>query len=543
MCSSDLERWNQSFLTYGGTPEDRLGGLAGIGSSSWKEPPPGSDFSFAPGGQAPGPPGQGEISEDELTRSLGRAAVDVWRMRSRSGRDLRASRGEPPDDERDRLLPSGGAEAGSGGAPTVSLPHLDTSGAGLSRDFKPPGIFSMGDFREFKNILLSSWFNVLLVCIPFGILSHFLAWGDVPTFFLCLTGIVPLAFMLGTLTEDVALRCGDQMGGLLNATFGNAVEMIIAIVFLWKGRTHPELNFVVTASLLGSILSNLLLVLGCCFLLGGWFHPLQKFSAAATKATNSLMFLACIAVVLPTLPKVIPEAFLDKGDDPHIMDAIALRMSHVTALVLLLVYCAYLYFQLSSHAHLFSGECEGGDEEEQQGEPSVAGDAEEPSLSLVGAISAMALITFVVAICSEFIGDSIEAVSERAHMSKAFIGVIVLPIASNACEHITAVLVAMRNKMDLALAVAVGSSIQIAIFVIPFIVVVAWCIGSSFDMTFDPFSCTVLTLSVILTTFVTSDGRSHWLTGVMLIVTYFLIGVAYLLLPYDTTPDTAAAGP
>ena len=531
-------------MTYGGTPEDRLGGLAGIGSTSWKEPPPGSDFSFAPGAQAPGSAGQnsGEITEDDLTRSLGRAAVDVWRMRSRSGRDLRASRGETADAERDRLLPSGGAEAGSGGTPSAA-PHLDTSGAGVGRDFKPPGIFSLSDFREFKNILLSSWFNVLLVCIPFGILSHILAWGDVPTFFLCLTGIVPLAFMLGTLTEDVALRCGDQMGGLLNATFGNAVEMIIAIVFLWKGRTHPELNFVVTASLLGSILSNLLLVLGCCFLLGGWFHPLQKFSAAATKATNSLMFLACIAVVLPTLPKVIPEAFLDKDADPHAMDAIALHMSHITALVLLLVYCAYLYFQLSSHAYLFSGECEGGDEEEQQGEPSVAGDNEEPSLSLVGAISAMALITFVVAICSEFIGDSIEAVSERAHMSKAFIGVIVLPIASNACEHITAVLVAMRNKMDLALAVAVGSSIQIAIFVIPFIVVVAWCIGSSFDMTFDPFSCTVLTLSVILTTFVTSDGRSHWLTGVMLIVTYTLIGVAYLLLPYDTTPDTAAAGP
>ena len=473
--------------------------------------------------------------------SLGRAAVDVWRLRSRSGRDLRASRGGSAggEGEGDRLLTA--SPGGAGGAGPVAS-HLDMYGAEVGSDYEPPGWFSLGDFREFKNILLSSWFNVLLVCIPFGILSHYLEWGDVPTFFLCLTGIVPLAFMLGTLTEDVALRCGDQMGGLLNATFGNAVEVIIAIVFLWKGRQHPELNFVVTASLLGSVLSNLLLVLGCCFLLGGWFHPLQKFSAAATKATNSLMFLACIAVVLPTLPKVIPEAFLDKNGDPAIMDKIALHMSHVTALVLLVVYGAYLYFQLGSHAHLFAEGDEACDEE--QGEGSVAGEpSEEPSLSLVGAVSAMALITFVVAICSEFIGDSIEAVSERAHMSKAFIGVIVLPIASNACEHITAVLVAMRNKMDLALAVAVGSSIQIAIFVIPFIVVVAWCIGSSFDMTFDPFSCTVLTLSVILTTFVTSDGFSHWLTGMMLITTYILIGIAYFMLPYDSTPDTAAARP
>eukprot|EP00775_Hariotina_reticulata_P012174 gene12173-12311_t len=311
--------------------------------------------------------------------------------------------------------------------------------------------------------------------------------------------LVPLALLLGNVTEDLATRFGDTIGGLLNATFGNVVEIILSVAALRQG-----LYTVVSTSLLGSILSNLLLVLGCCFLFGGIYHQTQTFNAVANQATSSMLMLSCLSIVIPT-------AAMHSGH--HISEEALINLSRGTAVIMLLVYCCYLAFQLRTHHNLFKGD---SDSEET------------PVMTLPAAILMLTAITVLVAICSEYLCSSIEEFSQKSGLSQAFLGMVVLPIAGNACEHITAVVVAVKNKMDLSLGVAVGSSIQIAVFAIPFVVLVGWAIGRPFSLDFDPFAVLVLMLSVIHANFVTSDARSHWLSGVVLVAAYVVIAVVYL---------------
>lgn len=357
------------------------------------------------------------------------------------------------------------------------------------------------DYMAAKSILFSSWFNVMLVCLPLGLAAHFAHWPPVAVFTLNFLTLIPLALILGDITEDLALRFGDVVGGLLNATFGNVVELLLSISALQNG-----LYTVVATSLLGSILSNLLLVLGCCFLFGGCYYKTQTFNEVASQATGSLLFLSCIGIILPTAAKNMMSDSTPPGEDW------VLAVSRGTAIVLLIIYGCYLYFQLKTHKDTFAA-----DE-----------DAQEPALSLFGSLLGLSIITIVVATCSEFLTGSIEAFSETTGIGQAFLGMIVLPIAGNACEHITAVIVAMKNKMDLALGVAVGSSTQIALFAIPFVVLVGWATGHPFSLDFDPFATVVLTVSVILANFITSNASSNWLLGMQLIATYTLISVAFI---------------
>jgi Ca2+:H+ antiporter len=279
--------------------------------------------------------------------------------------------------------------------------------------------------------------------------------------------------------------------------------MILAASALSKG-----LLVVVSTSLLGSILSNLLLVLGCCFLFGGVRHKQQHFSMSANKVSSSLLFLSCIGIIIPTAIDTLPI-------QPHLSSKDVLTISHISAIVLLGVYLLYLLFELYTHNFLFTSS--GEDEEEHR-----------PTLSAAGAIVLLAAITVGVAVASEFLTGSIEEVSKATGLSKAFIGIIILPIAGNACEHASAVMVAMKDKMDLAIGIALGSSIQIAIFAIPFITLLGWAIGQPFSLSFDPFVTLALTVAVIHTNFITDEATSHWLMGVQLLSTYLLIGVTFL---------------
>mmetsp|Transcript_7985 Transcript_7985/g.15527 ORF Transcript_7985/g.15527 Transcript_7985/m.15527 type:complete len:444 (-) Transcript_7985:716-2047(-) len=399
-----------------------------------------------------------------------------------------------PVSEQEPLLPS---------VPSVSFQQLPplTHKSALARDFE--GI---------KEMLMSSYINVFLFAIPVSFVSSYQGWNPVYTFSLSFLSLIPLALILGDITEDLALRFGDVVGGLINATFGNVVEIILSIAALQK-----NLYTVVSMSLIGSILSNLLLVLGCSFFFGGLKNKTQTFNAVGNRACSSLLFLACIGIIIPTAAEqLIPMP------DSVASDLLGLRISRGAAILLLISYGCYLLFQLRTHRDYFSPAPTPGQGEEEHE------DVEIPMLSLPTASLFLGIITIIVAICSEFLTGSIEQVSSKTGLGEAFLGMIVLPIAGNACEHITAVMVAMKNKMDLAIGVAVGSSIQIALFAIPLVVVVGWATGHPFSLSFDSFSVLVVTVSVLHCNVITGDSVSHWMLGTQLIVVYGLVALAYL---------------
>ncbi|EFJ45431.1 Ca2+/H+ antiporter, cation antiporter, membrane protein [Volvox carteri f. nagariensis] len=345
------------------------------------------------------------------------------------------------------------------------------------------------DARALKEIL-SNWANVLLVTVPLGLIAGALNWTAEYVFVLNFLALIPLALILGDVTEDLALRYGSVIGGLINATFGNIVEVILSIAALLNG-----LYGVVAASLLGSILSNLLLVTGCSFFFGGLFNKTQKFNATGSQASGSLLFLAALGFLIPT-----GAALLFGSGDVDSNSDLVLGISRGTAVVLLLCYGCYLGFQLYTHTDLFEDT------------------PEESSASLWGWRSARPF---------RYLTSSLTEFSKSSGLSEAFLGTIVLPIAGNACEHMTAVIVATKNKMDLSMGVAVGSSIQVALFAVPFAVVVGWITGHPFTLDFDPFSAMALMLSVAQSNFVTAGATSHWLLGVQLIALYVLLSLAY----------------
>ncbi|CAG8652125.1 13057_t:CDS:2, partial [Ambispora leptoticha] len=295
--------------------------------------------------------------------------------------------------------------------------------------------------QSIVNIIKPAWLSILLVFIPLGIISYYLHWGDASTFSLNFLAIIPLAKLLGTVTEDIALRISQKIGGLLKATFENAVELIVSISAIRQGLIR-----VVQASILGSIISNLLLVLGMFFLVVGYHVKEYNFNQTAAQTRASLMTLACIALIIPT-------ALHANADKNEITQGI-LNLSHGTAVVLLIVYAFYLYFQLKTHKYLHNEIHEDAELEELE-------EREEPQLSLSISVALSAVITVAIAFCGEFLVSSIEGISETSGLSKTFVGLILIPIVSNvanAAEHMAAVSEA-KGDMDLIIGAAVGSSI------------------------------------------------------------------------------------
>ncbi|KAL2015303.1 hypothetical protein VTK56DRAFT_5896 [Thermocarpiscus australiensis] len=366
-----------------------------------------------------------------------------------------------------------------------------------------------------------------LVLVPLGIVAGKREWDAKAVFTLNFLAIIPLAAVLSSATEAISKRLGPIKAGLINATFGNAVELIVSIVALKAGQI-----VVVQLSMLGSILSNLLLVVGMCFSLGGIWNMRvadgrgteQSFTTATAQTTCSLMAVSSASMIIPAaLYSVLDSAENDSKD------AIILLLSRGTAIVLLLLYGLYLCFQLYTHRQLF-------DPETMAPSENRADDGgEEDHSSLIGPGSAavvLVAVTAVIAVCAEYLVGSIDAIAATGKIGKNFIGLILIPIMGNVAEHVTACVVAVKNKMDLAMGVAIGSSIQIALLVTPLMVILGWILGQPMTLHFETFATIAFAISVIVVAYVVQDGRSNYFEGAMLIGLYVIIAVAFWANPH-----------
>ena len=352
-----------------------------------------------------------------------------------------------------------------------------------------------------------TFFLILLVFIPVSIAAHFLEWGESIVFITAALGIVPLAAYMGTATEEIAVVTGPNIGGLLNATFGNATELILAFIALKAGLVG-----VVKATITGSIVSNLLLVMGFSMLLGGIKFKEQKFQSTVARLNASTMNLAVIALLLPTAVQYTSTGIAEKTLQ---------NLSVAVAAILILVYGLTLLFSMKTHAYL----CEVGDADLEEG-----GEGEQ-EVNLPFWIFILLLVTIAVAVESELLVDSLEVATSELGLSRLFTGVILLPIIGNAAEHATAVTVAMKDKMDLSVSVAVGSSMQIALFVAPVLVIAGWVIGQPMDLNFNPFELVAVAVAVLIANSISSDGESNWLEGSLLIATYAVVALAFFFHP------------
>ncbi|KAG1877648.1 calcium proton exchanger [Suillus subalutaceus] len=310
--------------------------------------------------------------------------------------------------------------------------------------------------ESFNFFIFGTWFNILLVFIPLSFISHIMDWDAGLIFFFSLMAIVPLAKLLGEATEQLTVKLGENMSGLINASFGNAVEVIIGIAALLNGQL-----LIVQTSMLGSILSNLLLVLGCSFLAGGLCHKEGVFNSAGAQAAASL--------------KTHPKLFISPA----------------------------------SHT------------DEPNSEETV------PRMGTAAAVVALLSVTVVTAFCAEYLVSSTEETAVRYSIPKPFIGVILLPIAGNAADHVTAIWMAMKNKYELTISICVGSSIQIACFVVPLLVIVGWIVDQPLTLHFHNFETIVLFVSVFLVNILIMDGKSNYMEGLLFLTLYLIIALAF----------------
>jgi Ca2+:H+ antiporter len=357
----------------------------------------------------------------------------------------------------------------------------------------------------------------LLVFLPLAPLAEWLDWGAVSVFVFAALAIIPLAGLMGGATESLAHRFGAGVGGLLNAAFGNAAELIIALVALQQG-----LYDVVKASLTGSIIGNVLLVLGLSILLGGLGRERQTFDRAAAAAGSTLLALAAIGLVIPAMYHMVAEGAVQGAVfTPEREVASERTLSLEIAVVLFAAYLLSLLFSLRTHRHLYAGQ-----------EHAAAHEPVGPSPSPRRAALTLALATVAVAWMSELLVGAVEEAAHVIGVSEVFVGVIVVAVIGNAAEHSTAVLVAMKNKMDLAMNIAIGSSIQIALFVAPVLVFVSYLLPHGpMDLRFTAFEVLAVGIAVGVVNLVAQDGESNWLEGALLLAVYLVLGIAFFFLP------------
>jgi Ca2+:H+ antiporter len=329
--------------------------------------------------------------------------------------------------------------------------------------------------------------------------------------------IVPLAGLLGRATELLAESVGPGAGGLLNATFGNAAELIIALMALREG---PSLHPLVKASITGSILGNVLLVLGLAIFLGGLRHPRQVFNGTAAGMGATLLALASVGLLMPALYFFVLHA------DPQLTGEVAEDvglLSEEIAGILAVIYLLSLVFSLKTHRHLFAGPAVDREEAKERTHP-----AWPRGLALGVLLAATAAIVWM----SELLVGTVEAAAEGLGMSRLFVGMIVVAVVGNAAEHSTAVLVAVRDKMDLAFHIAVGSAIQVALFVAPVLVFASMAMGGpALDLHFTLLETAAVALAVGVLALVCLDGETHWMEGVMLLGVYLILALAFYHMP------------
>jgi Ca2+:H+ antiporter len=344
---------------------------------------------------------------------------------------------------------------------------------------------------------------MLAVFFPAAIASHYLFPGTW-TFILCALALVPLARLMGEATEVIAHKLGSGLGGLMNASFGNAAELIVALAALRSGQVE-----VVKASITGAILGNLLLVLGGAILAGGLKYSRQTFNMTAALSGAAMMFLALTAMTIPDLFHAVRGA----AAEPVLMP-----MSVAISVVLLIVYALSLLFALKTHSHLYAGE-EHGTPEEQ------------PTWSTKKATVILLAATLGVVVVAEFLVHAIEEAIATFGFTHTFVGVIIIAIVGNAAEHSTAILMALKNKMDLAFNIAFESSKQIALFVAPVLVLASLLMPRHLTLEFSHMEVLGIAIGVGGVTLIGLDGESNWLEGVMLMGVYIILGVTFFFIP------------
>jgi len=353
--------------------------------------------------------------------------------------------------------------------------------------------------------------NWLLLFVPLAIgLEYWAPQQHLAIFLVSGLGILPLAAWMGRATEHLAERMGEGVGGLLNATFGNAAELIIAVAALRSG-----LYDVVKASIAGSIVGNILLVLGAAMMAGGLVHREQSYNPQGARVQATMLTLAAITLILPAAYR----AALGEQAGPGLVP-----LSVSISIVLLVVYALFLAFSLGTHSALFKGT-----KVDEQGHP-------EP-WSVRRAALVLALSTVGIAWMSELLVGSIQPAAKALGLGSAFVGVFVVAILGNAAEHATAISVAMKNRMDLALSIAIGSSVQVALFVAPVLVLLSLVLGPRpMDLAFPAGLVLIVLLSVLITGQVAGDGRSDWLKGIQLLAVYAVLGLTFFFLPAALAP-------
>jgi Ca2+:H+ antiporter len=380
-----------------------------------------------------------------------------------------------------------------------------------------------------KTLQTKNLFSIgLLFFVPMAIAAEKLGWSALAVFALSALAIVPLAIWLSTATEEIALILGPSIGGLLNAVFGNATELIIALVALKEGLVD-----IVKASITGTIISNLLLVMGLSMLLGGLRYKEQNFQPIAARVNASTMTLAVIAIVLPatvisTSNVVAPSAINN--------------LSIFVAIVLIAVYAFTLLFSLKTHSYLYevgvvdqegeisphpSGSCSPGRPHCLEKERTT----KHPKSNLWLWVGILLVATAGVAFLSEIFVGAVEEAIQGLGLTPLFTGVILLPLVGGAAEYVTAIRVAIKNNMDLSVSVAMGSSLLVALLVAPILVLVGQAIGQPMDLNFNLFEVIAVIIAVVIANLISLDGRSNWLEGMLLLATYAIVGAAFYFHP------------
>jgi Ca2+:H+ antiporter len=357
--------------------------------------------------------------------------------------------------------------------------------------------------------------HLFLVFVPLAALAEWLHWGALAIFGFACIAIIPLAGIMGEATEHLAARLGAGIGGLLNATFGNAAELIIAMVALSRG-----LHDVVKASLTGSIIGNVLLVLGAALLTGGFKREKQTFDRAAAAVGSTLLALAGVGLLLPAMFHAVASESATRHNVPvSRIPTLEHGLSLEISVVLFAAYGLSLLFSLRTHKHLYAGQAHPDAHEEV---------AVKPARALVTLLIATAAVAWM----SELLVGAVEEAAHVLGLTEVFVGVIVVAVIGNAAEHSTAILVAMKNKMDLAMNIAIGSSIQIALFVAPVLVFASHWIGPRpMNLVFTPFEVLAVAISVVIVNLVAQDGESNWLEGALMLAVYLLLAIAFFFLP------------
>ena len=354
-------------------------------------------------------------------------------------------------------------------------------------------------------LIRASWLNWLLLFVPVSLGIELLGQPKLWLFTTSAVAIIPLAGLIGEATEQIAGRVGPGLGGLLNATFGNATELIIGFFALLAG-----LQEVVKASISGSIIGNILFVLGLSMLLGGWGREKQSFNRTSAGASASMLLLAVVALVMPAVFDLAIFGTLARSG-PAIE-----FLSLLVAMVLLATYLASLVFSLKTHRELLS---------------SVPTEPIEVRLSVPSSVALLSGATVLAAVESELLVSAISEATATLGMTHFFVGVVVVALVGNAAEHFSAVSVAMKDKMDLSVTIATGSGTQVALFVAPVLVLASFVVGQPMSLVFNAFEIVGVALSVLALTVVSLDGESNWFEGVQLVAVYLVLAIVFYFVP------------